>query len=905
MAKSCEQKLVKTERVDWGGFPLGDVFARLGSKRGGLSSEEAKSRLKRFGENVFVDNDKIPASKIFLNVFLSPFFGIAIFSAVSSLFAKMYLESAVVIAVSFFGFLSCFFAKIKIEKYAREILNLDSRYATVWRDGARKKVSFSEIVPGDVISFRSGDEIPADARIIKCFGLKTKEEKITGSKEFTVKSVSAVSSVGSEIAGRSNLVYGGTFVFNGFGEAVVFETGSNLETFKFSSARQKIYFPETLLEKRISKLVKLFSAGVLVLSSAILIFGFVMGKLISESLAIISAFSASAVLPILSVGGFSVLSVGIGKMLSKKYIVRSLSSAEEIGNVGAVILERQNLFSYGKLKIVKILSPERRSGVLELGSTAEYSDNRLLTVTYGSLVFGSSEANSPFVDQVSGGENEMEKVFIEIAVSSGIDIKKIDCKFKRIGAVSQCVSRNFLASFRETPEGERWVFVVGRADALISNIKKIQVLNRYENATVFEIGAVKESINSMSKSGISVFAVCSKKIENMENLSYWFNEAGGLRPVSGLNLVGLVGIKYVMDEDTRRAFSEARRAGIKIVLADQENSLSAKHFANEVGVIHKNKSPEVLEGKEVDTLDPLELSYRARSIDVFSTASGTHKLKIVKAWKATKEKVCAFGNYPDDMDAVSEANVGISSLGGSDIVKNFSGMIAVDGGIESFLEVVKEGKLMSRNIRKVFIYFIGLCFSEAILLGLAVIFGFGVPVFPSQILWANIVVGIFSTAALVGNKSEKEIADLPPHKNKKKLMDAKDLFFTFAISFANAIAMFGLFAFFASSLDSPSYARSITFAALCVNSLFLSFSASEFFKPVWKSSFSDKKKTLSLLGLGVLASVSAVYVFPVRSVLELTPLIFLEWIIVFGIGILMFLAVETAKWRIYKKISNF
>src|SRR3989344_8097362 len=136
-------------------------------------------------------------------------------------------------------------------------------------------------------------------------------------------------------------------------------------------------------------------------------------------------------------------------------------------------------------------------------------------------------------------------------------------------------SRKFSVSFRETSDGERWAFIFGRADALISNIKKIQVLNRYENAIPFEIGVIKESIDSMAKSGLSVFAVCSKKIENRENLSNWANGDGNFKTASGLNLVGLVCVKDFMIENSQCLLSEARRAGIRVVLATGDQTLSA------------------------------------------------------------------------------------------------------------------------------------------------------------------------------------------------------------------------------------------------------------------------------------------------------------------------------------------
>ena len=906
MAKGYERrKFMETERIAWHSFPLGDVFAHLGSKRGGLSSEEAKMRLKHFGENVFFESNKTGFSKIFSSVFLNPFFGAAAFSAFSVLLARMYLESAVIIGVSFLGFMMRFFQRIGIEKYIQKISKLESRNAATLRDGVQNCVPFSEIVPGDVIVLRSGYEIPADARIIQSLGLKTEEEKMTGVRGDISKRASVVST-GTEISGRTNTVYGKTFVSDGSGEALVFGTGPNLEIFRSVRPKEKDYFSGTLLERKISKLGKLFLIGILFLSAGILIFGFARGRDFRESLFAVSALSAAAVLSVLYIAGFSAIISGIGKMLSKKCLVKSLSAAEEIGRVSVMIAGGSGLFTSGEPKIAKVLTPERRSGILELNSTVEYASNHLLALTYGVLVFGSaieSQSNDP--EKRAGKGDEIGRAFIEAAVSAGIDIKKLERKFKKIGDMPQGGSRKFSVSFRETSDGERWAFIFGRADALISNIKKIQVLNRYENAIPFEIGVIKESIDSMAKSGLSVFAVCSKKIENRENLSNWANGDGNFKTASGLNLVGLVCVKDFMIENSQCLLSEARRAGIRVVLATDDQTLSAKAFGIETGIAPKNKVPEVLEGKEMETFDAKELSHRIRNIDIFSLATREQKLKIAEAWKSLGENVGVFGNSPDDVRAVSEADIGISFSDGADSVRNASGLIILSGGFESFLESVKEGRAVLSNIKKVFVYVFGLSLSEVILVCLGVVFGFGAPVAASQILWANIAVGIFPVSVLSRKDPDRGIMDFPPdNKEKKKIMGGKALFLTAAAGVISALALFGVFVFSQSSLNSVSYARSVTFTALCVNSLFLAFSVGSLSKPIWESSFLENKRMMMFFGLGILISSAAVYIGPIKAALGLGSIGFLEWVIIFGAGILVFLAVETVKWILSRKISN-
>lgn len=887
---------METERIAWHSFPLGDVFAHLGSKRDGLSENEAKMRIEHFGRNDFLERNNIIFSRMFLSVFFNPFFGIAVFSAFASILAKMYFESAVIFSLSFLGFVILFFQKIGIEKNMWKVKSLESKSVVVLRDGIKRRVLFSEIVPGDVIAFHSGDEIPADARIIQSFGLKIEEEKITGVHGSISKTVSTISA-GIEIPSRTNTIYGGSFVSDGSGEAVVFETGHNLEIFKSAKSKAKDYFSETLLERKILKLGKFLLAVIFASSAGVLTFGFAIGKGFAESFAIISALSAFAVLPVLYIAGFSALACGVGKILKAKCIVKSFAVVEKIGNTDVIISEKPGIFAFGESNIAKILTPERRNGILELSLVCKYTSNHLLALTYGVFAYESYELSECMATK----GNMIDDAFTRAAVSAGIDIRELDSKFKKIGSMPQSGSRNFSISFRETHNGERWAFIAGYADALIQNVKKIQILNKYENAVSFEIGMIKEYMDSMAKSGLTVLAVCSKKIEKKENLSDWASASGDFKAFLDLNLVGLVGIKHSVIENLQLLLSESRMAGIRAVLVTGDHTMSAKSFGIETGIVQKNIVPEILEGKEIEAFDAKELLYRIRNVDILSRASFDQKLKITKAWMENKKCVCVFGDSPDDAEILRESDIGISLSNAADSVKNASGIVILDGGLKSFLEAVSRGRVILSNIKKVFVYVLGLSLSEALLIGAGVIFGFNMPVIATQILWVNIAVGIFPALALSRKEAEKGIMNLPPPAEKKKFMGNYALFTAIAAGLINSAALFGVFMFFKSSFNSVAYARSVTFAALCVNSLFIAFSAAILQKPVWESSFAENRKTIMFLGLGILVSASAFFISPFRTALDSNPADFLEWIIILGAGTLAFLSVEIVKWILIKK----
>ena len=156
-----KRKTRSAHDLAWHSFPLGDVFVRLNSKREGLSSEEAAHRLKRFGLNELVPLRAKPIWKIFLRQFINPLILILIAAGGLTVFIKSYLDAAVILAAVILNGLIGFFQESSAEKSLNSIKKLDVKTATARRNGEWRTVPAPEIVPGDIISLKAGDKIPA------------------------------------------------------------------------------------------------------------------------------------------------------------------------------------------------------------------------------------------------------------------------------------------------------------------------------------------------------------------------------------------------------------------------------------------------------------------------------------------------------------------------------------------------------------------------------------------------------------------------------------------------------------------------------------------------------------------------------------------------------------------------
>ena len=232
----------------------------------GLTSQEAQERLKKYGYNELVAKKRKSALSMFLgefkDIFILLLIAATIFSAIIGYYdvvtgaAEGFMEAmadsiiigAIVILVAITGFVQ----EYRAEKAIEAMKKLTAPKARVIRDGEEVIIPAKEIVPGDILALESGDQIPADARIIEAIELKTSEAILTGESAPVNKDVAPVKEEAA-ISERRNTLFTATHVVYGRGRAVVTTTGMNTEFGKIAEMVQTAQEEETPLQKKLDK----------------------------------------------------------------------------------------------------------------------------------------------------------------------------------------------------------------------------------------------------------------------------------------------------------------------------------------------------------------------------------------------------------------------------------------------------------------------------------------------------------------------------------------------------------------------------------------------------------------------------------------------------------------------------
>ena len=350
-------------------MPLDKVFDDLKTNENGLSSEEAKLRLKKYGYNKLTEKRQIPLINKFIQ-HLKDLFGILLLVAavLSYISNPTNPELAIIIlAVVFVNIFVSIFQESRAEKAMETLKSWMPEFAKVFRDGEVKKILVREIVPGDVIFLEEGDRVPADARLIEAFDLWTNNVPLTGESEPQPRDAETAKVVEKAYLYSPNLVFMSTSVAKGRGKAVVYSSGMNTQFGRIASLTQTIQEEDSPLQKEIGSMAKFdFLIAVFVGSVFFAIsFGFT-GDLQTSFLFMIGVMVA-CVPEGLQVTVSSALAINVLKMVKQNVLVKRLSAVQTLGSVTVICTDKTGTITKGEMTTTKLWVKDKVIEISGLG----------------------------------------------------------------------------------------------------------------------------------------------------------------------------------------------------------------------------------------------------------------------------------------------------------------------------------------------------------------------------------------------------------------------------------------------------------------------------------------------------------------------------------------------------------
>ncbi len=865
----------------WHNLKLSDIYKELKSSARGLDDKEAQARRKKFGTNELPRSKPLSSWIIFLNQIRSPLAYVLMFAAVVSLFLRHFTDGGVIIAIIIIN--SCFgyFQEKKANQAMEKLKQIIRRQAIVIHNGRRLRLDASDLVPGDVIAIRAGDNVPADCRIITAHNLQLIEAPLTGESLPSDKEETALEA-GTPLADRDNMIYMGTNVARGEGLAIVCETGLNTEIGKISEMIKETKEERTPLQLQMLGLVKFLAIIISIICLAIFILGLGSGIDPVEIFLTVTALVVASIPEGLLIGVTVVLTIGIQKILRQKALVRKLIAAETLGKTSIICTDKTGTLTEGKMEIAKIITADQE---YLIEPSPKKIDKARELIFKASILCSSADVENPddALDNLKIIGDPTERALLLGAIISGYDKEKLDLEYSKLMILPFDSEKKYMATLHEqNSQGHRHIFAKGAPEKILNFCGFRLAGGEKKKISAADLEDLKRKFQALTAKGFRLLAVAYKTGQ--------FIKLEG--ELNNLTFLGFIALKDPLRPDAAASLRLCQQAGIRTILVTGDHPLTAKAIFSELGIkIDHN----IALGSDLDSWNDQELKNRIRDIDIFARVEPRHKLRIVAAWQKQNEVVAMTGDGINDAPAIKAADIGIALGESTDVTKETADIVLLDNNFKVIVSAIKQGRIIFDNIRKVVLYLLSDSFTEIILISGAILMKLPMPIFPLQILWVNLVADGLPNLAMATEKGEKGIMNLPPRARTEPLLNREMKILIFAISIIVDLALLSLFVFMLRLHYDLTYIRTLIFAATGFDSLLYAFSVRSLKSSIFTENPFKNKYLVGAIVVSFFVLIAAIYVPFMQMLFKTVNLGFNDWTIIVSLAVFKVILIEIIK----------
>ena len=857
-----------------------EAFHSLQTKEDGLSIDEAKSRLNRYGLNKLKETNKKSNLSKFIDQFKDLMIIILIVAAIfSGISAKVnnepYTDTIVIVAVVVINAIMGFVQELKAESAVESLKKMTTPNAKVKRNGKVMICSSEEIVPGDIIELEAGDRVPADARVIWEVSSSVDESMLTGESEMVQKDVEKVDS-NSQINERTNMIYSGCNVVYGKINAVVVQTGMNTELGKIASSVQKDKEVLSPLQIKINNISKTLSIIIAIIIGMLLIYGIVVGNELMETIMLCISLAVAAIPEGLPAVITIALSLGTTSMAKKNTIVRKISSVETLGSIDVICSDKTGTITQNKMKVKEVIFNNKNYKVEK-----ELIENSDLIINMMVLC---NDTKIDIEDESNLIGDPTETALFKYAMDRGYNPKSIVDNNKRVAEIPFDSDRKMMTTVNEL-SGKVVSITKGSLDSLLSKCS-----NYYENGNILSMNkAENEKISKFEKEmadkSLRVLGFAYKILDNIPN----DDEISNLE--NDLVFVGMVGMMDPPRETVKESIKKCKEAGIRPVMITGDSLSTASAIAKEIGILEKGHF--AIEGKELDTLSDEQLINVVDKYSVYARVQPEHKVRIVKAWQAKEKVVAMTGDGVNDAPAIKLSHVGIGmGKTGTEVTKSVADVVLVDDSFSTIVDAVEEGRKIYDNIRNDIIYSLSSNFAEMIIIIAGLLMKAEI-FLPIHILYIDLATDSIPSICLAFERASKGIM-------KRKPKPVNRPFFTpFIIATLAASSIFegisGLLVYHFSKISyGADVAQTMAFLCIIVQEMVYAINCRNLKEPIFRQGlFSNKAMNIGMLILTIMQIL--VFCTPIGQIFKITQLTLMQVLIILLINIVAFLFIEISK----------
>ncbi|XP_021899589.1 putative calcium-transporting ATPase 13, plasma membrane-type [Carica papaya] len=744
--------------------------------------EEIDRRLEAFGSNTY----KKPPAKSFFHFVMEAFkdvtilillgcaalalgFGIKEHGPKEGWYDGGSIFLAVFIVISFSA-ISNYRQNKQFDKLSRVSNNIKIE---VVRNGRRQHISIFDIVAGDLVCLKIGDQVPADGLFVDGHSLQVDESSMTGESDHV------------EVDSRENpFLLSGTKVADGYGRMVVTSVGMNTTWGEMMSQISRDTNEQTPLQARLSNLTSSIGKvglAVAFLVLVVLLVRYFTGNTRDESgnrefngrktkfddvvnsvVGIVAVAVTIVVVAIpegLPLAVTLTLAYSMKKMMADQAMVRKLAACETMGSATTICTDKTGTLTLNQMQVTEFWAGQEHVEKATVSSISPFVIELIRQAVAVNTTGGVYKPNSGSKFEFSGSPTE--KAILSWAVLElNMDMNEMtqSCDILRVETFNSQKKRSGVLMMNKA-DSTLHVHWKGAAEMILA------MCSSYYDASgiVKDLGdnersILEQIIQGMAAKSLRCIAFAHSQISE--------DEQKGIKE-ENLSLIGMVGIKDPCRPGVKKAVEECQYAGVNIKMITGDNIFTARAIATECGILKPGDddmlSDAVVEGEEFRNYSPEERMEKVDKICVMARSSPFDKLLMVQCLKQKGYVVAVTGDGTNDAPALKEADIGLSmGIQGTEVAKESSDIVILDDNFASVATVLRWGRCVYTNIQKFIQFQLTVNVAALVINFIAAVSAGEVPLTAVQLLWVNLIMDTLGALALATEQPSKELMEKPP-----------------------------------------------------------------------------------------------------------------------------------------------
>ena len=467
----------------WHSKTAQEAMSELQVTSTGLTAQQAQERQKTQGSNEIKKKKRTSPLKLLLGQFTDVLMIILLIATGLSFAVGEATDAAIILAIIVASAALGFTQEYRSEKAVEALKKMTAPTASVLRDGKEVKIPASQLVSGDIILLYTGDKVPADARLLEAFTMKTDDASLTGESAPIGKSA-AVLSEQTPLNDRRNMVCTGTVVVYGRGKAVVTSIGMNTEFGKIAQMVQAAPQEQTPLEKRMSNVGKWIGILCVIVAVSVGVVGIVVEHrpavdmlLWAISLAVAAVPEA---LPAIITGA---LAVGMYRMAKVNTIVKRLPAVETLGCTSVICSDKTGTMTKGEMTVQRIYVNVQTLKVTGTGYAPEgefqredkafvLDESLRILLNAAVLCNDSNLEKDPQTGKWIVKGDPSEGALVVAAAKAGISKEELDAQEPRVAEVPFSSERKRMTTVHSA-EGKKTAYMKGAPEFVLERCSRI------------------------------------------------------------------------------------------------------------------------------------------------------------------------------------------------------------------------------------------------------------------------------------------------------------------------------------------------------------------------------------------------------------------------------------------------